>query len=151
MTAPRFYEERSTHPADKVPPPHYSLGDRVYALSLRDERRSLACPICDGNQRVPVEGTDKLAFCPECNGGGQVQEDVPRLMYSVKSLTIGKVTASCWFADDTRPEAVVREVRYMAEETGVGSGRVWPEGSLFPTTVDADDMARHLGAERRNR
>lgn len=145
MTAPKFYEETSTHPFDAVPAPVYALGDVAYALTMREERGSHLCAVCGGDGNVKVPKTEKPATCPECRGAGHRPDREATLLYDVERLTIGKVQdARWWNHKDLR--SVTQEIRYMAEETGVGSGMLWPEGRLFRHPAEAEIVAEGYGA-----
>lgn len=132
----------------------YSCGDKVYCIESRQEAKSITCAFCDGKGRI-VGANDESRTCPECYGRPQ-QEYLP-LKYMVGSdmLTVGLVRFECrksagligeemW--DNYKPqESVIEE--YMLVETGIGSGRVWKQGLLFSSKIEAQSECDALNAK----
>lgn len=150
-----YYRDSHLHPAGDVPGPAFAVGDRVWALDLYRENETGSCRVCNGTGRVSVQGSTRRAVCPEdgCHFGSvTVRSDV--LYYSARPLTLGQVrhetTVERWSEPergaDQMPVIVRREVRYMAVQTGIGSGQSWPEGRLFATAEQARAHAEAHGA-----
>lgn len=122
----------------------YNLGDVVYnAFCYRDSYFE-ECPDCDGTGKWKVEGKDLQIECKTCNqhywhrGTGKVQKF--KYFPKVKKLTIGQIRAQVGHDP---------EIRYMCEETGLGSGSLWRESSLLRDKDMAEELSKIL-AERKN-
>lgn len=112
----------------------YSVGDVVYRKvpEYRDYR-VVMCELCMGTGRVTIAGAeDRVAECPDCYGRGDIGKDFP-VPASTQALTIGQVTVTT----RNKSDRGAKEVTYMAEETGVGSGTLHREENLFPTAGEA--------------
>lgn len=141
---PDYFQRSTTHPYPDPgpPPPRFAIGDLAYALTLYRENVTRTCPVCDGAGDVEVSGSEYRARCPEpaCRRG-KIVTSANVLHASIRMLTIRQVrtetTARANRAIDSRVVLVDHEVGYMASETGVGSGTVWPEDRLFATREDA--------------
>ena len=140
MTADCYFADTTRVQAGRFPAPTFRLGDRVYALTIYQRDATVACDVCAGQGLVSVQGTDNKAHCPErdCRRGQRTVTRDQRF-YSIRPLTIRQVSVTLedevWSRDAGR--LAKRTVRYMAEETGVGSGQNWPEGRLFADREDA--------------
>ena len=100
----------------------YKLGDITYKIFDYAEKSFVNCSACNGTGKVALEGTKYK--CPKCYGfiGEWVfSESKWRI---VGAHTIGQVRAEI-----TREDL---KITYMCEETGIGSGTVHYEDSLFP-------------------
>ncbi|HET7406248.1 MAG TPA: hypothetical protein VFJ21_03815 [Mycobacteriales bacterium] len=115
----------------------YSIGDTVWHLRTRRQRRKVTCPLCGGKGRVPIGDTDRDTHCPDCRWGGVYETD-RTLMGEIARLTIGQVRAEV--------EGDRTEITYMAWETGVGSGSILAEANLYPTRKDAEQACADAGA-----
>ena len=119
----------------------YNIGDVVYAAGVRGGERKTTCPDCLGQRawqcHTPA-GEDFYVPCGTC--------------YSAWAST-GYLTSYC---TDPRVERLTigsvqydshgNEIRYMCRETGVGSGTLWHEDSLFVTEGEAMTAAVALAA-----
>lgn len=108
----------------------YSVGDVVYGLRLITARRRPTCPLCEGKGRVALAAVpERLATCPDCHGRLYDQDDshmAEQQRATVYRLTVGEVRWSS-----------AAGATYMAEETGIGTGQLWPEDRLHPTADEA--------------
>lgn len=125
----------------------YSVGDRVYHPHAESSGAEVPCPDCDGEKvwhvRLPI-GEEFAIACPTCRRGYEGSRGVVTSSEAaaiVDALTIGSVQLNT--ARD--------EVRYMANETGVGTGRVYDEGDLYRSCDDASAQLPRLMAEQRQR
>ena len=113
----------------------FSIGDTVYHAWTTTERKKHRCPDCLGSRKWTVKspaGREYQFDCPRCNSS-YISERALSLEYSVFSpavhqRTVGQVRAQ------TGPES---QNEYMCYETGVGSGSVYREESLFATEAEA--------------
>ncbi len=100
----------------------------------------MPCPDCLGSGvwawTSPV-GKEGTVQCPRCRG--QKSLGMHCNMPHVRELTIGSVRT-----DSAEPDH--KQISYMCEETGVGSGSVYYEGTLFLTEVEANAEAATLVA-----
>jgi hypothetical protein len=135
--------------------PKYSVGQTIYkAYALWEEMRE-QCPDCLGTKEWSVKTPRGETFEIPCNtceegwystGTIRVWKDAPK----VESLTIGSILI------DTRDE---KPISYMCHETGVGSGSIHYEDTLFlireeatrVATAQAAENAKRRNAEQRER
>lgn len=123
----------------------FSLGDQVWSGEGCWQKKYKQCPDCLGkkyfNVSTPAGELFKSA-CPTCSEGWASTGRVREYGFSplINHLTIGLVRV------DVRMEETVEE--YMAEETGIGSGRVWKAGYLFPTREEALVFAQAEGQRK---
>lgn len=131
-------ERCEAEPMQTTPTPRYSIGNKVFAADSPYVETKVQCPDCLGSREVEVHtpsgdvfpvpcGTCHLGWCSE----GVIRQyvDQPQVL----SLTVGSVRI------DTADE---HPVSYMANETGVGSGRVWNEDGLFDSYEAAMQVAK---------
>lgn len=112
----------------------YDIGDTVWYANITTETKQHDCPDCLGSREwsctSPAGGTFPVP-CPRCSAQYQ-SSDALNLKYSVwtptaRRLTIGSVRV------DTSDEGH----QYMCRETGVGSGSIYRENTLFETEAEA--------------
>lgn len=123
----------------------FSIGDVVYFATTTTEVKQHDCPDCLGTRKwkaVSPAGLEYEFPCPRCTGHYRSERRLT-LQYTqfapaVRPLTIGSVQANT-YADDGN--------RYMAQETGVGSGSLYYERDLFATEAEALQAATLKAAE----
>jgi len=120
----------------------FSMGDRVYHASTIYSDSALECPDCLGTLKWIIKlpsGKDLECNCKTCQSGygcstGFVtQKDYKPL---VRTLTIGQVG----FENG--------QGRYMCEETGIGSGTLYYDDTLFSTYEEAKTEAEKKTVEQ---
>lgn len=117
----------------------YDMGQRVWRAHTTIEQKQHPCPDCLGTREWEVASPAGGAFkveCPRCAAGYQAERDLS-LKYAwaeaaATPLTIGQIKASTEKGDEWDSGN-----RYMCLETGIGSGSVYPEASLFETEAEA--------------
>jgi hypothetical protein len=126
---------------DMLPTPRYKIGDTVWRSYTEHTTEMLPCPDCLGTQTWKVitpAGTEMTAQCQRCENStylrSNAKEDIPSLsvrkwMPRVRSLTIGSILIDT--SKDSDP------VEYMCRETGIGSGSVYYESTLYSTREEA--------------
>jgi hypothetical protein len=110
----------------------YSIGDVVFAPSTIRHLTHIPCAACAGIGRLKLNGAPFA--CGTCHGYGSFPgptEHTP----STRRLTIGQVRVTVG-GDE--------ECRYMAKETGIGSGQLWDENDFFSTEAEAEIRAREM-------
>lgn len=125
------------------------MGAKVYCVRFNQGKKRVPCELCGGTSRVSIVGSDRTVYCPAkgCTSGSKwLDEDVT---YAVITgpLTLRKVTIE--YTDPTHSNPFgdpYYEVRYMAEETGVGSGTCYYQRDLYPTYDEAKAHADAKGA-----
>lgn len=124
----------------EIPIPKYSLGAQVFSFSVHQSSQQLPCPDCRDTKQWTVmtpAGESFTVSCQRC--GRHYSSDLPTSLYRqtwtpmVRALTIGQIKietpqVSSWDQDD---------VHYMCNETGIGSGNVYGESTLFATEAEA--------------
>ena len=117
----------------------FDMGQTVWHANITTERRRHPCPDCLGSKvwtaTSPAGATFEVA-CPRCSASYQSNCDLS-LDYSwrvpsARKLTIGKINASTATGDDYDAGN-----RYMCAETGIGSGSIYNEDTLFETEAEA--------------
>lgn len=112
------------------PLPKYRTGETVYRASVSHETEMLPCPDCLGTRKWKVltpAGAELTTDCVRCCSYGDIR-GVPSLRRAVwkpqtRALTIGAIEIRAGYGDRDA-------VRYMAVETGVGTGSVYQEREL---------------------
>lgn len=113
----------------------YSMGDVVWHPGMTTERHQHPCPDCLGSRswkaESPAGGVFSVA-CPRClttyRGNSDLNLSYSRWTSTVRKLTIGQVRA-CHGREGGH--------EYMCHETGIGSGSVYRENTLFLTEEEA--------------
>jgi hypothetical protein len=127
--------EQKQLPMEKAPTPKYEIGQRVLVAHWTTEEIREVCPDCGGSKVVKLvlaSGEELEAQCRHCTVGYQARGYVTKSVYvpRVWHGTVGSIKV------DTHDES---PVSYMLEETGVGTGSVHREETLF---LDAEEAAR---------
>lgn len=113
----------------------FSIGDTVYHAWTTTERKKHPCPDCLGSRKWLVKspaGREYQFDCPRCSSSYQSDRDLS-IEYTiftaaVERRTVGQVRAQS--GPDSQNE-------YMCLETGVGSGTLYREETLFATEEEA--------------
>lgn len=120
----------------EVPVPRFAIGQKVWVTNIKNGKESFPCPDCLGTRTWNVSnaaGFSGVVNCPRCDGKGELAQQ--SWTADVRQLTVGTVKI------DTARDWDGEYIRYMCEETGVGSGSCWGEGSLFETELAARTLA----------
>lgn len=130
----------------EVPVPRYRIGQTVFGIGTREAVEWFSCPDCLGSGEWTVRaptGFESKVHCPRCDGHGKfgLNSRAP----FVRKLTVGSIQIT------TTPSEWDPPVRYMCEETGVGSGSTYPEAHLFLTEEEAQPVAEAAAAKERAR
>lgn len=127
-----------------VPVPRYSIGATVFSASVKFEAEKFSCPDClrtgRWNVRSPV-GLEAMVECPRCRGTGVLDQE--GRVAQVLELTVGSIQIN------TAGDYDDKYIRYMCNETGVGSGTIWSEDSLFSSREEALLIAERRTEEAR--
>jgi len=143
-----------TTQAFQVPVPKYEIGQKVWLAYTEQRQERFTCPDCNGSKTWTAHtaaGEDIPIQCPRCAAFSR-PHDLPSLTrqvsaVSVAKLTIGNIRINTW---DERP------VSYMCNETGVGSGSIYYEGTgedrgLYGSENEATVAAEALRTEQQTR
>lgn len=126
-----------------IPTPKYAIGACVWDVDVQIVDGRHPCPDCGDTRQWTATSAIGETFQINCLRCSQSYANLPRAVppltyrkatYSVRALTIGSVKI------DTSPH-YSEPVQYMCVETGVGSGRVYNESSLFASEADARQSA----------
>jgi len=116
--------------------PKYEIGEKVFSVHVNWTSIEVICPDCLGMKTwvvMAASGESWKVPCNTCNKGyfssGTVSEWNDRLI--IDQVTVGSIKMDT--ADVQNP------IRYMCDETGIGSGRVYDEKQLFKTKKEADE------------
>lgn len=127
----------------------YSEGETVYFATTVSEKRKHDCPDCLGKKEwraTSPAGTDYTFQCPRCVQPYMHNSSLS-LAYqayapAAQKLTIGSVQFN------TAQNSFDSGARYMCHETGIGSGQVYSEETLFYTESAALEYAAHKADEQ---
>jgi len=129
--------------------PKYLLGQSVVSMRVAEQLTPHLCPHCNGEgaiNYVTMAGKPRRSICGDCDSGIQHGPE-RRLVAKFRNLTIGQVDVKHRRVGDAdHGWRLEREVRYMADETGVGSGTVYEERNLYPSEQAAQAAAEASGA-----
>lgn len=127
----------------------YSVGDVVFCDHPLLGKKTFDCPDCLGEKQwetVSPAGTAYTFKCPRCScnyiNNRNLSLEYPWHHPKARQLTIGSVQTDS--ADKQRP------VRYMALETGVGTGQVYDETNLHRTPEAALESSQRLASGLNN-
>jgi hypothetical protein len=111
----------------------YSLGDRVYPITLKMETETKQCEECSGRGYVLTD-TGRERQCDRCYGRGELNiRSYNKYIVETGSYgVIGKVEVEFYGADNSQTK-----IKYMLDSTGIGSGVLWPENKIFFTKEEA--------------
>lgn len=127
---------------EALPIPRYRIGQRVWVVSTKTERGMHPCPDCHGSKTwktTTAAGETIDIQCPRCTDWSN-SRDLPPLAFTrylpyVQCLTVGSIQI------DTA-ERHGELVKYMCNETGIGSGTVWREDQLHSAEATAHAAAK---------
>lgn len=145
-------------------PTKFELGQQVYRITRETVSEFEWCKFCDAEHttdilwRGQIRGADgSKKTCPECwgHGGKKVNHQQEWQVYPTP-LTLGQVEVKyrkayhaptpSEFSNYGSQEALTEE-RYMAYETGIGSGSLWSADMLFATIEEAQAECDRLNAK----
>lgn len=118
----------------------FKVGQKVYAVSNKSDSREIhvKCDVCNSTGKVKVNGRDEEYICPACKGRTETEHYGYNYVISYPRAKIGKVQIEEY--SKKYEKEYKSNVKYMLEETGVGSGSLWREDRLFATEKDAQDF-----------
>ena len=136
----------------------FDIGQEVWHVFSRIQREVEKCSLCEGAGQVKLVGVKKYVKCPKCWGHGEREsgEQYQQHVVSHTSLTIGQVRVEVegptggdsyrnrgYAVDHSNmgPRSQKRDERYMATQTGVGSGTLYWAKDLFATREEAEAEA----------
>lgn len=127
--------------------PKFNIGDTVYAAYANWDARQVKCPDCLGTAEWTVtapSGESWQVRCNTCNKGWHSSGYIGSYDYlpEMRELTIGSVRI------DTNDE---NPISYMCVETGVGSGTIHYEKTLFGSKELAMEYAIAMAKDSRAR
>lgn len=130
----------------------YSLGACIWAVSTDYFTLKVKCEACQSTGKITIMGVEY--DCPVCNGTGGKDKQCGRRHFVTGSGEVGKITfeivAGKWTdqssnyvsyfssEDLARPDDV--QIHYMLDSTGIGSGTLWKENTLFSTRQEAQSF-----------
>ncbi len=135
----------------------YSINDRVWKITTRPKKTWIPCPSCGGTGKVELK--DGIHACPTCYGNkGKHEYGSTQWETCAEQITIGLVRASVKNIKKTGMFDNIGEyaegentysVEYMCYETGIGSGTIHYEGTLWPTPEEAQAECDRLNSEHK--
>lgn len=128
-----------------LPIPKYAIGDIVYKPGITGTNEKLPCPDCLGEKAwklLTPTGIEHTLACPRCSDAySSLGDNIPSLTIRREQSTVARLTiGSIEIKSD--PRHGDSAVKYMAHETGVGSGSVYNERDLYSDGAAAQAMAQ---------
>ena len=142
----------------------FSPGDKVFKIQNKPQQVEVKCRFCGGTGTIlGLNGTN--GECPECRGRGGKSKWLPTKWLVDSELTLGQVKVEITDSpginggcieqdapdlafDNYKPQQSQHE-KYMAVETGIGSGSVWEAENLFTTRQEAEAECEKRNVEDR--
>lgn len=134
-----------------IPTPKFEIGQKVWLARYDRVQKELPCPDCLGTRKWKLTtpaGEEFDVTCKRCQSG---YNNLPSLetvnwVGTTRQLTIGSVCIDTSLHSSDKGEMV----SYMCCETGVGSGNIYRESSLFMTEEEATTAGVVLAAIQRD-
>jgi RecJ-like exonuclease len=124
----------------------FDINQSVWKIGRDQEQKRTKCQACGGKGRY-VLLDNKSRSCPECYGNGFKSEFLPMKWRVTVLLHIGRVNAKITniVPDDIFDNVghyedgkTLEEYEYMCYETGIGSGSIHNEETLFDIKEEAE-------------
>ena len=124
----------------------FAIGDMVYHAGTTRKEKQLPCPDCGGSCLLTLlthEGREIEVKCCSCLYGLDSRGFVTYFDFTpvVRTLTIGSLRYNSH--EDRGPW------EFMCEETGIGTGSLYYESTVFATREEATAMAATMTTEMR--
>lgn len=123
----------------------YDLNQEVWKIRRDMEIKFITCAACGGSGRITLlDAKDRI--CPECYGRKGVNKNIAMKWMVVGIHTIGQVRATTTNIESDgmldnvgsyKEGKTEEKVEYMCYESGIGSGTIHNEDTLFKTKADA--------------
>ena len=114
----------------------YNFNDFVYPIRKSMISKKVNCEMCDGDGFLKIQGKVETIGCPTCYGCGGSMERLPD-RWEIKTEETGfihKIDVEIYSSDHPDKES---RTKYMLDSTGVGSGTLHPENSLWLSKKEA--------------
>lgn len=117
----------------------FDLGQEVHAIADIAVDIDVDDPFCEGTGQITGRN-GKARRCPECQGRGKLREHHARewRLAQPSPMHVGEIRVEV-------SESKTREI-YMLDETGLGSGTLWPVNDLFAIRETAEAECRRRNA-----
>lgn len=124
----------------------FNCGQLVWHRFIGTKENRTKCKDCLGDGHLVSKSGSKQT-CRECYGRGYISEcinDVPVIQgpYTVGQIRIAYIAKSDRHSEFSNygKQKENTEISYMMYETGIGSGSVYYEDSLFATKEEAEQL-----------
>lgn len=126
----------------------FSLNQKVYQISYHTEEKTVKCEACNGIGKITMLN-GKQTICPECYGrcANTIRGEQKWFIENLQ-LTIGQCRGEITSIEKTgmfdnigeyNSENITSAYQYMCYETGINSGTVYYEETLFDIKEEAQD------------
>lgn len=132
----------------------YGINDSVYKINRKLTKKWIVCPACDGVGRVELKNGFRM--CPDCYGNkGAWEYGSQAWAVQEEPLTIGQVRA---YVQNFKKSGLFdnvgsycegtdsKKVEYMCYETGIGSGSLHYEETIWPSQEEAQAECARLNS-----
>jgi hypothetical protein len=129
----------------------FGLNQKVWYIHYQMKQVFHECKFCGGVGEITVN--DITRSCPECYGRKGHTKNVAMQYEVIGMRTIGLVRCEVRSIGNNEefvnigeyePESIEVENQYMAYETGIGSGTLYPEEKLFASRELAQERCDEL-------
>lgn len=120
----------------------FDLDQLVWPISCYQKEIVNKCPACLGKKYVIINGQE--FSCPNyCRDGYSYDGYEEESWHLDNPSVVGKINVEFYELDliekclQESYKNKTREIMYMLQNTGIGSGTLWPESRLFATKEEA--------------
>lgn len=125
----------------------FNLGDEVFVINCYSELVKTKCPICNGNKFINIKGRQFKCPNKDCYDG-YLHHREDRKWHIAYNSFVGNIKFEVY-----RDYGGI-EISYMIDQTGIGTGSVWRENTLFATEEEAqarcDELNKELEKQKTN-
>lgn len=115
----------------------FNIGDEVFCIQSAPANHQIKCTCCKEVGTVNIDGIDYQ--CPKCKGNSKHLQNCGYKWYVIHdSARVGKIRAEFTGRGyiNRDDDKLVHE--YMIDTTGIGTGTIWKEDTLYASREEAE-------------
>lgn len=130
----------------------YDINSKVFKISKRPSQKWIPCPSCGGSGKVTLLNGERS--CPDCYGRkGSIEYGDDGWFADSTPITVGQIKACVQNIEKSgdfenygtfKKGANTFSNEYMCYETGIGSGSIHYEGTLWHSLEEAEEECNRL-------
>jgi hypothetical protein len=125
----------------------FDLGQTVWGIENKHVEAYPVCLTCEGTGHYTLKD-GKQRNCPECYGRGTLHEWRGTQWAPIRPGVIGCIEIAVYQKVSKGRDQFDDKFCYMLDITGVGSGQLWYENTLFPSLEDAEARCLDLNTQK---